>query len=63
MSCLTALASVTTSIDLLTLVLSPVKIAWSTLKLLEDTEINRQSAGILSPTEMDMISPGTSSVA
>lgn len=51
------------STDLFTLILSPVKIAWSTRKLLEETESRRQSAGILSPTATLIISPGTSSDA
>lgn len=63
MSCFTAFLSGTTSADLLTLVLSPVRMAWSTRKLLEETESTRQSAGILSPTAMAMISPGTNSDA
>lgn len=63
MSCFTAFASATTSVDLCTLTLSPVRIAWSTRKLLEWTERSRQSAGILSPTATDTISPGTSSEA
>jgi hypothetical protein len=61
MSCFTAFKSGTSSICLLTLSLSPVRMAWSTLKLLDDMESNLQSAGILSPTAMDTISPGTSS--
>lgn len=63
MSCLTALRSGTTSIYLLTLTLSPVKMAWSMRKLLDETESSLQSAGILSPTATDMMSPGTSSEA
>ena len=63
MSCLTAFKSETTSMDLLTLTLSPVKIAWSIRKLLEETESTRQSAGILSPTATAMMSPGTNSDA
>jgi hypothetical protein len=63
MSCLTALRSGTTSTYLLTLTLSPVRIAWSIRKLLEVTESSLQSAGILSPTATEMISPGTSSDA
>lgn len=63
MSCLTAFSSETTSTDLFTLVLSPVRMAWSTRKLLEETESNRQSAGILSPTATVMMSPGTNSDA
>lgn len=59
MSCLTALTSETTSVDLLTLTLSPVRMAWSTRKLLDDTERSLQSAGILSPTATEMMSPGT----
>lgn len=62
-SCLTALESETTLRDLCTLTLSPVRIAWSTRKLLDDTEMILQSAGILSPTETLMMSPGTSSDA
>jgi hypothetical protein len=58
-SCLTALTSGMTPKDLLTLTLSPVRMAWSTRKLLEDTERSLQSAGILSPTETATISPGT----
>jgi hypothetical protein len=63
MSCFTALGSGTLSIPLFTLTLSPVKMAWSTLKLLEEIESSLQSAGILSPTETETISPGTSSEA
>lgn len=63
MSCLTALGSGTTSIDLLTLLLSPVRIAWSTRKLLDEIERSLQSAGTLSPTATDIMSPGTSSEA
>ena len=63
MSCLTAPASRTTPMDLFTLTLSPVRMAWSTLKLLEETERSLQSAGILSPTVTETMSPGTSSVA
>lgn len=59
-SCLTALRSVMTSIDLLTLLLSPVRIAWSTRKLLDEIEKSLQSAGTLSPTATDTMSPGTS---
>lgn len=63
MSCFTALRSRTVSTVLLTLTLSPVRMAWSTRRLVDVTESNRQSAGILSPTATEMISPGTSSVA
>ena len=63
MSCFTALGSATTLTDLCTLTLSPVKIAWSTRKLPEDTERSLQSAGILSPTATAITSPGTSSEA
>lgn len=63
MSCLTALGSRTTSMDLLTLMLSPVRIAWSTRKLLDEIERSLQSAGTLFPTATDMMSPGTSSGA
>jgi hypothetical protein len=63
MSCLTAFRSDTASIDFATLMLSPVKIAWSTRKLLEAMESILQSAGILSPTVTEMMSPGTSSDA
>lgn len=49
--------------DLLTLILSPVNIAWSALKLLDETERSLQSAGTLSPTAIEMMSPGTNSVA
>ena len=63
MSCFTAFGSCTTSAVLLTLALSPVRMAWSILKLLEETERILQSAGILSPTATAMISPGTSSEA
>lgn len=63
MSCLTARRSGTTSVDLFTLTLSPVRIAWSTRKLLDDIDINLQSAGTRSPTATDIISPGTSSDA
>ncbi len=63
MSCLTAWASGTASIDLCTLILSPVRMAWSMRKLLEEMDSNLQSAGILSPTATEMISPGTSSEA
>ena len=63
MSCLTALRSGTTSIDLVTLILSPVRIAWSTRKLLDEIERSLQSAGTLSPTATDIMSPGTSSEA
>jgi hypothetical protein len=49
--------------DLFTLTLSPVRMAWSTLKLLDETERILQSAGILSPTATEMMSPGTSSDA
>lgn len=62
-SCFTALGSGTTSTDLLTLTLSPVRIAWSMRKLLDETERSRQSAGILSPTATATMSPGTSSSA
>ena len=62
-SCLTALSSLTTCTDLFALVLSPVRIAWSTRKLLEETESTLQSAGILSPTATVIISPGTNSEA
>ena len=62
-SCFTACTSLTTSTPLFTLILSPVRIAWSTRKLLDVMDNNRQSAGILSPTETTMISPGTSSDA
>ena len=62
-SCFTALWSVTTPADLCTLMLSPVRMAWSMRKLLDDTESNRQSAGILSPTATLTMSPGTSSEA
>jgi hypothetical protein len=51
------------STDLLTLTLSPVRIAWSTLKLLEEIEKILQSAGILSPTATETMSPGTISEA
>jgi hypothetical protein len=60
MSCLTALESEIIPMDLLTLTLSPVRMAWSTRKLLEDIERSLQSAGILSPTATDTMSPGTS---
>lgn len=63
MSCFTAPESGTTSTDLLTLTLSPVSMAWSTLKLLEDIDKILQSAGIWSPTATEMMSPGTSSEA
>lgn len=63
MSCLTALESGTISTYLLTLTLSPVNIAWSTLKLLDVTENSLQSAATLSPTATEMMSPGTISVA
>ena len=63
MSCFTALTSGTTSAVLRTLSLSPVRIAWSTRKLLEEMDRSRQSAGILSPTDTEIISPGTSSEA
>lgn len=49
--------------DLWTLALSPVRIAWSIRKLLEETEMSLESAGTLSPTETEMMSPGTSSEA
>ena len=62
-SCFTAFGSGTGSAVLLTLVLSPVRIAWSTRRLVDEMERSRQSAGILSPTETEMISPGTSSDA
>lgn len=63
MSCFTALTSGTRSAVLRTLSLSPVRIAWSTRKLLEEMDRSRQSAGILSPTDTEIISPGTSSEA
>jgi hypothetical protein len=63
MSCFTALESGTTSTPLWTLVLSPVKMAWSIRKLLDETERSLQSAGILSPTATEIMSPGTSSDA
>src|ERR1700733_3570320 len=62
-SCFTALGSTTVSMDLFTLVASPVKIAWSILKLLDETDNSLQSAGILSPTATEIMSPGTSSDA
>lgn len=49
--------------DLLTLLLSPVRIAWSTRKLLDEIEKSLQSAGTLFPTATDTMSPGTSSEA
>lgn len=61
MSCFTALRSATGSTVLLTLTLSPVRIAWSTRILVEVTESSLQSAGILSPTATETMSPGTSS--
>jgi hypothetical protein len=63
MSCFTAVASAMVSTDLLTLVASPVRMAWSILKLLDETDRSLQSAGILSPTATEMMSPGTSSDA
>lgn len=59
MSCLTARSSETVSTRLPTLMLSPVRTAWSTLKLELEKLMTRQSAGILSPTETEMMSPGT----
>jgi len=58
-SCLTALGSEITGVHFSTLPLSPVRIAWSILKLLLSVENNRQSAGILSPWARMTISPGT----
>ena len=63
MSCFTALGSATTSTDLLILVLSPVRMAWSTRRLVEEIDSKRQSAGTLSPTATEMMSPGTNSEA
>jgi hypothetical protein len=40
-----------------------VRIAWSTAKLLLCIARTLQSAGILSPTEIEMMSPGTKSSA
>ena len=62
-SCFTALGSATGSRDLPTLVLSPVRIAWSTRRLVDVIESSRQSAGILSPTAIEIMSPGTRSEA
>jgi hypothetical protein len=58
-SCLTALSSLIAASDLATDMDSPVNIAWSTRKDDEENERIRQSAGIRSPTWMEMISPGT----
>lgn len=63
MSCFTALESATTSTDLLILELSPVRMAWSMRRLVEEIDSRRQSAGTLSPTATEMMSPGTSSEA
>jgi hypothetical protein len=62
-SCFTARSSLTGAVDLCTLSLSPVSRAWSTRKLLEDIERRWLSAGILSPTDTAMMSPGTTSTA
>ena len=62
-SCLTAFKSGTGLMLLCTDTLSPVRMAWSTRKLLDETDSRRQSAGILSPTATVMMSPGTSSEA
>jgi hypothetical protein len=59
-SCLTADSSLTTSSVLPTLIDSPVSMAWSTRNEDEENDRIRQSAGIRSPTWIEMISPGTS---
>lgn len=62
-SCLTALSSLTGRVSFPTLSLSPVRMAWSTRKLLLWMDRTRQSAGIRSPTATSTMSPGTSSSA
>ena len=51
LSWLTALGSGMGSVCLRMLTLSPVKMDWSILRVVEWTFVNRMSAGILSPTE------------
>ena len=63
LSCLTAWASATASQILETDSLSPVNSAWSILKDPEEMESRRASAGIRFPTEMRIMSPGTTSAA